>query len=70
MPKSITFTRPSRVTMMLAGLMSRWITPCACAAASASATFSAMPAALVGASRPPLARYSARVRPSTYSMTM
>ena len=48
MPKSITFTRPSRVTMMFAGLMSRWITPWAWAAASASATFSAISAALAG----------------------
>ena len=37
MPKSITFTMPSRVTITLPGLMSRWIMPCACAAASALA---------------------------------
>ena len=38
MPKSRTFARPSRVIMMLAGLMSRWTMPLACAAASAAAT--------------------------------
>jgi hypothetical protein len=27
-PKSASFTRPSRVIITLAGLISRWITPC------------------------------------------
>ena len=37
MPKSVTFTSPRGFSMMLPGLMSRWITPCACAASSALA---------------------------------
>ena len=32
-PKSVTFTRPSRATRMLPGLMSRWSTPRSCACA-------------------------------------
>jgi len=30
-PKSVTFTRPSLVSMMFAGLMSRWMMPLVCA---------------------------------------
>ena len=37
-PKSSTFTRPSGVTLMLAGFRSRWMMPLPCAASSASAT--------------------------------
>ena len=37
-PKSSTFTRPSLVTMTLAGFRSRWTMPFSCAAASASAS--------------------------------
>ena len=48
MPKSITSTLPSRVTMTFAGLMSRWITPSACAAASASAISFATWVAFIG----------------------
>ena len=40
-PKSSTFTLPSGVTLMLAGLRSRWMTPFSCAASSASAIWSA-----------------------------
>ena len=36
-PKSSTFTVPSGRTLMLAGLRSRWMMPCSCAASSASA---------------------------------
>ena len=36
-PKSRTFTVPSGRILMLAGLRSRWMTPCSCAASSASA---------------------------------
>ena len=35
-PKSSTFTVPSGRTLMLAGLRSRWMMPCSCAASSAS----------------------------------
>jgi hypothetical protein len=37
-PKSITLAWPVFVSMMFAGLMSRWMIPFACAASSASAT--------------------------------
>ena len=36
-PKSSTFTVPSDRTLMFAGLRSRWMMPCSCAASSASA---------------------------------
>ena len=36
-PKSSTFTTPSARSLMLAGLRSRWMIPCSCAASSASA---------------------------------
>ena len=36
-PKSSTFTVPSARTLMFAGLRSRWMIPCSCAASSASA---------------------------------
>ena len=36
-PKSSTFTVPSARTLMFAGLRSRWMMPCSCAASSASA---------------------------------
>src|SRR3982751_3873225 len=48
MPKSITFTAPDRVTITFAGLMSRWMMPCSCAAWSADATFSASSTAGAG----------------------
>ena len=40
-PKSSTLRRPSVVTKRLAGLMSRWMMPCSCAAARQSSTCSA-----------------------------
>ncbi len=55
-PKSATFTWPVGVSMMLPGLMSRWITPCACAAESAEATDWAISIARSGMMRPPPAR--------------
>ena len=36
-PKSSTFTVPSARTLMFAGLRSRWMMPCSCAASRASA---------------------------------
>ena len=70
MPKSITFTNPSRVTITFPGLMSRWTIPCACAEASASAIFRVSSTACTIVGRRPLARKSASVRPSTNSITM
>ena len=37
-PKSSTLTAPSSRTLMFAGLRSRWMMPCSCAASSAYAT--------------------------------
>ena len=39
MPKSVTFSRPSSVSTMLWGLMSRWITPWRWAASSAASAW-------------------------------
>ncbi len=69
-PKSITRTLPSRVIITFAGLMSRWITPWACAAPSASAISCAIVAACFGGSVLPDPRKSASVRPSMYCITM
>ena len=41
-PKSNTFTAPSARSLMFAGLRSRWMMPCSCAASSASAICFAM----------------------------
>ena len=70
MPKSITLITPSRVIITLPGLMSRWITPCACAAAIAAQIFCAISAACTGVGRRPVAMNSARVLPSMNSITM
>ena len=40
-PKSSSFTVPSGVTLMLAGLRSRWTMPFSCAASSAAAIWRA-----------------------------
>ena len=69
-PKSMTFTKPSRVTITFPGLMSRWTMPCACAEASAAAIFCVRSTDCIGVSRRPPARNSASVRPSTNSITM
>ena len=53
-PKSSTFTVPSARTLMFAGLRSRWMMPCSCAASSASAICRAMGSASssgIGAAR-------------------
>ena len=56
-PKSSTFTVPSGRTLMLAGLRSRWMMPCSCAASSASAICFAIGSASstgIGALRDPV----------------
>jgi hypothetical protein len=68
-PKSSTFTRPSRRTMTFSGLMSRWMMPAACAAASAETVWAAMSSSAGGA-RPSRLTSSRSVLPSTHSMTM
>ena len=67
-PKSSTFTVPSGRTLMFAGLRSRWMIPCSCAASSASAIWRAIgKASSRGIS--PCAMRSASVGPSTSSRT-
>ncbi len=70
MPKSITFTRPARVIMTFAGLMSRWITPLSCAWSSASSTARVMRVASGHGNAPCTATRLSSVSPSTYSITM
>ena len=70
MPKSITFTAPARLIMMLAGFTSRWMIWWRWEKSSAAQT-SAMTSStccwLIG---PCVLTISRRVWPSTYSMTM
>ena len=70
MPKSMTFTAPVLVTMMLAGLMSRWMMPASWLACSARVTGSSSFAARSGLSGPSLRTMSRRFMPWTSSMTM
>ena len=63
MPKSATLTRPSGVSRMLLGLMSRWTMPRACAASSASATCCADARRGGGWQRAALARGRGEVAP-------
>ena len=70
MPKSITFTAPVLLIMMLAGLTSRWMMPCwwlKFSAWQASAMVSIARRAGIG---PSLWTMSRSVTPSTYSITM
>ena len=67
-PKSSTFTTPSGRSLMLAGLRSRWMMPCSCAASRASAICLAMGSAS-STGIAPWAIRSASVGPSTSSMT-
>ena len=50
-PKSSTFTVPSSRIFTLAGLRSRWMIPCSCAASSASAICVAMGECLIDRNR-------------------
>ena len=59
-PKSSTFTRPSWVTITLAGFRSRWMIPFSCAAASASASAPAI--STIRSTGRPFARDDARER--------
>jgi hypothetical protein len=67
-PKSSTFTVPSSRTLMFAGLRSRWMIPCSCAASSASAICLAIGSAS-STGIAPCAIRSASVGPSTSSIT-
>ena len=68
-PKSVTFTRPSRAMSRLPGLMSRCSTPAACAACSAAAAWAITSAVRPGSSGPDEASTAASEGPSTSSMT-
>ena len=70
MPKSITFTAPERVIMMLAGLTSRCTMPCRWLKSSAAEASAMTSIARRGDSGPSDFTMSRSVRPSTYSMTM
>ncbi len=70
MPKSITFTAPALVSMMLAGLTSRCTIPWRCEKSSAAHTSAMISIARRAGSAPSLRRMSRSVCPLTYSMTM
>ena len=67
-PKSSTLTRPSGVTLIFAGLISRCMTPARCAAPNASAIWRHTVSPSFTSSAPRFNR-SANVSPSTYSRT-
>ncbi len=69
-PKSITFTAPARLIMMLAGLTSRCTMPLRWLKSKAAQTSAITSIALRGVIGPVLRTMSRNVSPSTYSMTM
>jgi hypothetical protein len=68
-PKSVILTTPSLRTSTLPGLMSRWITPAACAAASAAEVCRTTSRVRDGLSRPSRSSSAESVSPSTSSIT-
>ena len=70
MPKSMTFTAPSSVIMMFAGLTSRWMIPLRCEKSIAPHTSAITPRARSGSIAPWVRTMSRTVSPSTNSMTM
>lgn len=70
MPKSMTFTAPSREIMMFAGLTSRWMMPFLCENSSAPHTSAITPSARSTSIGPSIRMMSRRVSPSTISITM
>ncbi len=71
MPKSITFTAPFLLIMMLAGLTSRWMMPCWWLKLSAwQASAMTSMARCDGIGPPSPCTMSRSVTPSTYSITM
>ncbi len=67
-PRSISFTWPELLSMMLPGLMSRCTTPSEARYCSTSATSSTMRSAVGSSNSCPASRCSSSVLPSTYSM--
>ena len=70
MPKSITFTAPVLLIMMLAGLTSRWMMPCWWLKFSAWHASAMTSMARCGSIGPSVCTMSRSVTPSTYSITM
>jgi hypothetical protein len=70
MPKSITFTAPARLIMMLAGLTSRWMMLCRWLKSSAAHTSAITSMTWRCDIGPVVLTISRSVCPSTYSMTM
>ena len=70
MPKSATFTCPLGATSTFPGFTSRCTRPLRWAKARAAAMSAAMSAARSGWMPPSVLSISARLRPSTYSITM
>jgi hypothetical protein len=70
MPKSVTFTGPSRGTSTLAGFTSRWTMPFRCATSSAADTWRAMFTEVSTSSAPLRSSIWRRLSPSTSSITM
>ena len=70
MPKSITLTLPWRVSITLAGLMSRCTMPARWQYSSACSMPMVISSARSGSSRRPECSSSRSVEPSTYSITM
>ena len=70
MPKSMTFTAPSREIMMFAGFTSRWMMPFLCEKSSAPHTSAITPRARSRSIGPSILTMSRRVSPSTISITM
>ena len=69
MPKSVTFTFRSGVTIRLAGFTSRWTMPAACAAAIASAAWAIRSVAASGSMGAPGRSSAESGSPSTSSIT-
>ena len=69
-PKSATLTWPFGASRTLPGLTSRWTMPLRWAKPKPAATSDATSAARSGCRGPPVRMISARLLPSTYSMTM
>lgn len=70
MPKSMTLTWPLRVSMTLAGLMSRWTMPLRCEYSRAWRIPMVISSVRSGSSLRPECSSSRSVEPSTYSITM
>ncbi len=71
-PKSVILMSvpPAPTSRMLAGLMSRWVTPSLCAKSSARVALNAISTILSSGRSSPGAQNGSSVPPATYSITM